>query len=243
MIADLPLWMLGLASLIVVLGVIVQTTTGMGFGLTSAPLLAMIDTHFVPIPIIVLGIVTASLAATKERGQVRMDEVGVALAGRFAGMLCAIAVLLVLPGKDSFAVLFSAGILFAVALSLAGFRLALTRGALVSMGFISGLMGTITSVGAPPMALIYQDVKADHARSTLNAFFAIGAAVSLFGLIAIGRVHWSDAVLIAVLAPVMLVASYFAPRLNARVARRYRPVVLALSAVAAINLLARAFLW
>ncbi len=239
MIAAIPLELLALAAVIVALAVVVQTTTGMGFGLTAAPLLAMIDTGMVPVPILVLGMATAATAAVKERHAARLDEVGRGLAGRTIGMLAAIGLLAFLPDRDSFAIFFASGILIAVALSVAGLRLRLSTASLLSMGTLSGFMGTITSVGAPPMGLIYQNVQAEHARATLNAFFSIGAAISLAGLITIGRVGETDLVLTAIFAPVMMAATFFAPRLNDTVARRYRPIVLGLSAVAAINLLIR----
>lgn len=241
MIAAIPLELLALAALIVALAVVVQTTTGMGFGLTAAPLLAVIDTRFVPVAILVLGMATAVIAAWKDRRSIRPDEVGIALIGRVTGMLAAISLLVLLPSRENFMILFSVGILIAVGLSLVGIRFALSPTSLIAMGTLSGFMGTITSVGAPPMALIYQDVMAERARATLNAFFSIGAAFSLLGLIAIGRVSLGDFLLIAVFAPIMLISTYFAPRLNAAVARRYRPIVLGLSALAAVNLLVRAF--
>ena len=239
-VAGIPIALMALAAAIVVLAVVVQTTTGMGFGLTAAPLLAMIDTRMVPVPILVLGMVTAIIAASKERQIARFDEAGWGLAGRFAGMIIALGLLVLWPDRSSFALMFSVGILLAIAMSIAGLRFELSRRSLLAMGTLSGLMGTITSVGAPPMALIYQNVRAEHARATLNTFFAAGAAISFLGLLVIGRVTMSDVILVAFLAPVMLATTYFAPRLNASVARRYRPVVLSLSAIAAVNLLFRA---
>lgn len=241
-IAGIPVSLLLLSACIVVFATVVQTTIGMGFGQVAAPLLAMIDTRMVPVPIIMLGTITAIIAATKERGEVRKGEVTWGLAGRATGTLGAMLLLLMLPSRESFTILFALGILLAVAMSVAGIRMKLNRQTLLSMGTLSGFMGTITSVGAPPMGLLYQDVKADHARPTLNAFFAIGAAISLAGLALIGRIGASDLLMVAIFAPVMLATTHFAPRLNASVARRYRPIVLGMSAVAAVNLLFRALM-
>ncbi len=237
---DIPPLLLALAALVVACGVIVQSTTGMGFGLATAPILAMIDIRLVPVPVIALGALTAIIAAWSHRREVVAPEIGWALGGRIAGTFGAVGLLALMPERETFMLLFSVAILVAVAMSLVGVLIPLSRGTLVAMGTVSGLMGTISSVGAPPMGLIYQRVEPARARATLNAFFAIAAALSLAALALIGRVGQSDLIAIALFLPVMLVTSRLAPRFTAIVDRRYRPVILGLSAFAAITLLIRA---
>ncbi|MCC2112935.1 MAG: TSUP family transporter, partial [Hyphomicrobiales bacterium] len=174
------------------------------------------------------------------RREIVPEEIGWALSGRFTGTLGAIVLLTLMPDRETFMLLFSVAILIAVAMSLAGILIPLSRGSLVAMGIVSGLMGTISSVGAPPMGLIYQGVEPARARATLNAFFSFAALLSLVALAAIGRVSSSDLIAIALFLPVMLVAARLAPRFNRIVDRRYRPIILGLSAIAAINLLIRA---
>ena len=53
--------------------------------------------------------------------------------------------------------LFGGLILLGVCLSLSGLRLPPIRGVLVGAGALSGVMGTVASIGGPPMALLYQD--------------------------------------------------------------------------------------
>ena len=43
-----PLWILAAGSLVVVCGAIIQSSIGMGFGLTVAPILAVMDQDLVP---------------------------------------------------------------------------------------------------------------------------------------------------------------------------------------------------
>ena len=62
------------------------------------------------------------------------------------------------------------------------------RGTLVGAGTMSGLMGTLTSVGGPPMALVYQREQAATLRSTLAGFFLFGATWSLITLAVTGEV-------------------------------------------------------
>ena len=44
-------------------------------------------------------------------------------------------------------------------------------------------MGTITGIGGPPMGLVYQNSKSLNVSATLNAFFSIGAFISVVMLI------------------------------------------------------------
>ena len=237
---DIPLSLLALAALIIAAGVIVQSTAGMGFGMATAPLLAMIDMRLVPVPVIALGAMTATIAAWTNRRQIEKGEVGWALCGRLAGTVIAVAVLMLLPDQKSFKMLFSVAILAAIGLSLAGMRIDVSPRALLATGLLSGVMGTVSGVGAPPMGLIYQRVPPARARATLNAFFAFAAGLSLAALAAIGSVTTADLVLVALFVPVMLVAAGLAPRLTGIVDRRYRPVILGLSTIAAVNLLLEA---
>jgi len=48
-------------------------------------------------------------------------------------------------------------------------------------------MGTLTSVGGPPIALVYPNASGPTLRSTLSAFFAIGATISIGVLSVAGR--------------------------------------------------------
>lgn len=50
-------------------------------------------------------------------------------------------------------------------------------------GFCSGLMGTATSVGGPPMALVYQRCNRINARDELAAFFLLTTPVSVLFLL------------------------------------------------------------
>jgi uncharacterized membrane protein YfcA len=74
-----------------------------------------------------------------------------------------------------------------VLLSVSGWRIRLTIWALLGAGALSGFMGTIASVGGPPMALLYQDSSGERLRSTMSGFFIFGTLISLVGLMLAGR--------------------------------------------------------
>jgi uncharacterized protein len=50
---------------------------------------------------------------------------------------------------------------------------------LIAAGAASGIMGTATSIGGPPMALVWQGHEGPRLRGTMSAFFMVGSAMSM----------------------------------------------------------------
>ncbi|MCF8485411.1 MAG: sulfite exporter TauE/SafE family protein [Rhodobacteraceae bacterium] len=235
-------WQAGLVFAIVVFASVVQFGLGMGFGLTASPLLALIDPVLVPGATLMIGMMTSGWGAWRERGDIHWPEVGTASLGRFVGVAMATVVLAGLASRESFSLIFGAMIGAAVLLSVLGLRLRFTRTNLIAMALLSGLMGTITSVGAPPLAILYQDRAASAARPTLAAFFSIGCAMSLAGVYISGWAGWRDFGLAALMVPAMILGALIARKLAGRFDRRYRPLLLAIAGTAAAILILRAIL-
>ena len=109
-------------------------------------------------------------------------EVKIGTIGRLVGGIVGAAILILSSDRQTYSLVFGFTIAFAVFLSVSGIRVPFTNLSLMFMSGISGLMGIITSVGAPPMALVYQSRTAASARPTMAAFFGVGCAISLLGL-------------------------------------------------------------
>ncbi|MEM1040690.1 MAG: sulfite exporter TauE/SafE family protein [Pseudomonadota bacterium] len=226
--------------LIVALGSIVQAGLGMGFGLTAAPVLALLDPALVPAAALYLGMATAIIGAASERGTIVWREVGIGMVGRTTGILAGLAVLVFLVSDVSvFQLVFGSVIGIALLFSILGWNLALNAKNLVSMGVVSGFMGVITSVGAPPLALIYQSRKPELARPTLATFFAFGGFMSLTGLYATGLAGWDDVWMALFMAPAAIIGTVLGRRMRGRFSARYRPLLLGVAGVAAVLLIAK----
>ncbi len=89
---------------------------------------------------------------------------------------------LALFSDEAVAVAVAVMVLFAVLLSLAPLELPVRRSTLSLAGVVSGLAGTATSIGGPPVALLYQHRTPQMIRSTLAVVFTVGAAMSLVGI-------------------------------------------------------------
>jgi uncharacterized membrane protein YfcA len=229
-------------TLAVMVGASIQGAVGFGLGLVAAPVLALVDTEMVPGPMLFVAVPLTILLAWRERGALDWSGIKWAVFGRIPGTLLGVYAVAQLP-ETALVVVFSLAILVAVGLSLAGWHLRPERGTLLGAGVASGFMGTVTSIGGPPMALVYQRTEAARLRSTLAAYFMIGAAFSFFMLVVAGQFDRTDLGLGLLLVPGMvlgLVASRF---LTGFLDRGYtRHAVLGFSAVSALVLLARELL-
>ena len=141
-----------LAGLAVAFAACVQASVGFAYALLAAPLLALIQPSLVPGPVIVSSFVLSALT-WRERASIDRTGVATTLVGRLPGSILAGVAIDWLPAAE-FELLFGAVVLCAVMLSLWTSGVRPTRPALLTAGFASGLMGTLTSVGGPPIALV-----------------------------------------------------------------------------------------
>jgi hypothetical protein len=228
--------------IVVLAGACLQGVGGLGFAMFCAPIAALMFPELVPAPILVLGCPLAALAALREREAIQWGVAAFALAGRLAGAVLAAFVVRILPAQHA-SILFAVLILTAVALSLKGWHVATTRASSTVAGVASGLMGTITSAGAPPLAIVMQHLSPAPLRATLGCIFFIGSVMSLVALASVGRAGSADVVLGLFLLP-WLVAGFGA---SGPIARRMsraamRNFLLALSAFGAVAVLVQAAL-
>jgi uncharacterized protein len=223
-----------LATFIVAVGAMVQGSIGFGLNVVGAPLLVLIDTRFVPGPTLVAALVLTILVGRRERGSVDRTGFWWIFLGRVPGSLAAALLVSALPERG-IAFSLSAIVLIAVILSIAGWHVKRTPRNLAVAGSVSGVFSTLSSIGGPPIALLYQDAKGSELRGTLAAVFTIGAIISIALLAVVGRFGLEEIRTSVVLIPGVVagfVTSRFANRVLDR--RSLRAPVLALSAISAV---------
>lgn len=228
-----------LAVIIVSVGIALQSIIGIGYGLVAAPLLFLIDERFVPGPILVLGFCLSLLMVLKERQQLSWRRITPAIVFRIPGSLIG-AFILTLVSQHWLQLLFGSTLLMAVLLSWKAFSIQTTSFSLAIGGFFSGVLGTATSVGGPPIALVYTGQDKVTARSELAAFFLIGTPVSIAALVYSGSMDSEGFMLSLKILPGVFIGFLMAHYLDKYLpGSKVKTALLAVSFVAAVVVLGK----
>jgi hypothetical protein len=233
---DLSVAALVVALVAVFVGSCIQGSLGFGLGLVAAPVLVIIDTTLVPSVVLGMGVPLTYLVAWRERSSLDLRRVSWAIGGRVPGTVLG-SVAVVLLSERWLAGLFAVAILLAVAASVVGFGVEPTKRAMFVAGVGSGFMGTATSVGGPPMALLLQREEGPELRASMAAFMAFGATISLTALVVVGEFDRHALVVTAVLVPAVLIGFGVSRWTNPILDRGYtRPAVLVFAAASALSI-------
>ena len=225
------------ATAAVAIGSIVQAVSGVGAGFLMVPMLAFIDLRLVPGPMIFASLSLSGIMAFRERGAIDTANLSIILLGLVPGCLLGGFILSVIP-PERLGIAFGSVLLFAIAMTAMGLRLPFNRITAVSAAAMSGAMGASTGIGAPALALLYQDQAGPQIRSTLALLYTIASALIIMVLALFGRFGAEEAWNGLLLMPGFMMGYLAANRLRLPVDRdRSRIAVLVVSAVAALVLL------
>jgi uncharacterized membrane protein YfcA len=224
----------------VFLGTVVQRLSGQAYGLIAAPILALAAPQYLPAALLFLGVFVGLTSAALETKHLSRHELLPGMTGRALGAVFG-AIIAGWALEAELIRLAVAGVVFlGIALSLVGLRITIRPASLFTAGTIAGIMGTLTGIGAPPMALLYQHEETRRAAAMQNAFFFWGMSVSILTLTVAGLVGWRHILFAAFLAPAAILGLLVAQRLTGHFAkRRIRPFALVLAGSAATVLLLR----
>lgn len=233
-IAGLSVLQLLAASAAIAAGATVQAALGFGMGLIAAPLLALISPDLVPGPVLLSGLVVSVTVTIRGRRDIHLFGLKWGLLGRLGGTIAAVLLASMLPPRES-AIVFGALVLLAVGLSAAGIHVEPTKRALVGAGSLSGFMGTLTSIGGPPMAMLYQRASGARLRATMSGYLTLGLIMSIVLLALSGGLGWREVASFLLLTPGIAVGLLASTRAKSVLDLGYvRPAVLALSAASSI---------
>lgn len=228
------------ASFAVAAGSVVQGGVGFGVALVAVPVLVLVDPTLVPGPFLVSALVLNLLMAHREHAHAVAGEVGWAATGRVAGTVvgAALVAALTLQQRELASGLL---VLLAVALSVGGLHLPVTRPALAGAGAGSGITGTLAGIGGPPMALVYQHHPGPHVRANMAWLSIIGTVQSALALAVVGAFGTEQAWQGLLLVP-GTVAGFAASGPLARFldGSWTRPAILAVATVGGLAVLVRA---
>lgn len=240
LLLPVPPVILAVAMLVTAVAAALQGTIGFGFAVLSVPILSLIDPVLAPVPQLLVTLPLTLSMAWRERQSVDLKGIGWVLAGRVPGAAVGV-LLLQMAQKKSLDVLLAAVVLLAIGLLVTGVQVRRRPATELGAGLVSGVMGLVSSIGGPPLALLYRNETGPTIRASLAAIFSIGLCITIGARALADEISALDVHLGMLLLPALLLGLWVSRFFHGRVeGARLRAGILVVSASAAIGLLVRA---
>ncbi len=193
------------ASIITIIASAIQGTLGIGFAILSVPILVIIDPILAPVPQLLVVMPLTIGMAFRERHAIKLRPVLWILLGRLPGAALG-ALLLVFASSQVLSVMIGGAVLVAVLLMTTN-TFVLQRNARTEflMGAASAASSVVSSIGGPPIALLYRGQSGAETRAQLGLIFSIGLMLSIAVRFAAESIAFSDIVVAVVILPSLLV--------------------------------------
>jgi uncharacterized protein len=225
-----------------VVGAAVQGLVGLGLGLVAAPVTMLLAPSLMPDLMLWLAMLLPVATLAREHQEIDWRGLGWALSARAPGTAVGVGLVAVFSTR-SLGIAVGLMVLVSVALTAHAVVVPVNRGTLLAAGFASGITGTATSIGGPPLAILLQHRSPRQIRTTLAVYFLLGAAFSLVGLLLAGRLEPETLLLALILSPCLVVGLTLGRLLHSVLPRdQVRYAVLGVCAASAVVLLARSLL-
>lgn len=230
---------IAIAVAIMAMGSALQASVGIGLALLVVPLLALVDQSFIPGPMLLAGVMLASLTAYRERTAIDVAALRSSLIGLAIGTILG-ALALKLASGPHLDKVFGGLVLLAVLLSVSGYKFNATPRSLMVAGGAAGMMGAMVGIHGPPISLVFQNTQPRVARAMLGAFFSVAYLGAVAALAAFGLFGIPELVRAAILLPGVVVGLVAAPYLARHIdGKRLRLFILGIAAASGLLLLVR----
>lgn len=228
-----------LISVAVLVGSLVQGLVGLGVGLVSAPVVTLLAPSLMPGTLLWMGLLTPALTLLVDRGEIDWRGMAWGVPARVPGTVLGVLLVGWFSHRE-LGIAVGLMVLVSVLVTWRTVHVPINRGTLVAAGFLSGVGATATSIGGPPIAVLYQHQPARRIRNTLAVYFSLGAIFSLVALAITGDLTWHQTAVAGLLAPWVPVGLWLARVLHRTLdLRSIRSGVLLVCTASAVLLLAR----
>ncbi len=236
---SLPLDLLIWSCALTLVAAFVQGTLGFGYAIVSVPVLALIDPRLAPVPQLVQMLPLTFLIYWREREAAEWRGVVWTTLGRLPGTAMGV-LLLKIATQRVLDLLIGALVLVAVA-GLKGERsVARTPWTEGLAGLLSGATSVVSSIGGPPIALLYKGARGPTIRATLSVIFFVGLLVTVLGRALAGEITGLEVALGLVTTPLVLLGVWLSRFTARRVeGRPLQVMILGFSALSGLALIAR----
>jgi len=226
----------------VLVGSTVQSAVGLGVGLVAAPVTALLEPTLMPGALLMVAILMPCLTLVADHHDIDWSGLGWSLPARFPGTLVGVWVVTTFSDQE-LGIMIGLVVLVAVGVTWRAVTVPVNRATLSVAGFASGITGTATSIGGPPIAIVYQHRPARQIRTTMAVYFLVGAGLSLVALAITGDLTRDQVVASLELLPFLALGALLGAWARRSIpAHVVRPSVLIVSSVSAIVLLVRSLL-
>lgn len=229
-------WSYIFIGVLILAGTITQGTIGFGLGTIATPIIALIRPELEPTLILLLALCISSYTLSRTFRETSWRVVGISSLARIPGSLVgawAIASL----SPDGLSIFIGCAVLLAMTLSSLGWSPRPTTLNTLIAGVASGILGTSTSIGGPPMALIMKRFDPDRTRGTLAGTFVLGTLVSLIILAFSGQISSTQMGAAAAYLPLVIVGLIAANHLNQFIDRNLLNRIVLIVAISAALML------
>ncbi len=242
MILGIDGWVLVGICLGLFVGATTQGIVGIGLNLVAAPVVAILAPALMPAVPLVWAVLYPFATLAREYRDADWRGLRWAVGGRVPGTV--LGVFIVAWFSDRWlGVTTALMVLVAVLLTWRAVRVPVTPTSLGTAGFIGGVTGTATSIGGPPVAIVYQHESGPVIRASMAAYFCLGGLVSLVGLAVGGQMSVHDLYVSLLLTPVLLLGHLVSGPLRGALDRGHtRIAVLVICGASALGLLLRSLL-
>lgn len=227
---------------VIIFGSVVQGTIGFGLGLLSAPFIAIAIPDAIPVVLVMVAWPIGGVTAMREHHALDHFALRWMLVGAVPGTLIGLWIIH-LASASTLGVIVGITTLLGVLATIVSPPIPVTRTSACTAGLIGNITGTAASVGGPPVALLFQHHRGPIVRSTLGAYFAISATLSVVGYGVTGTITEDKLWLVLALLPAMLFGAWLSKHFHGLVdAGWLRPSVLVLSSIAGVIAILRGVL-
>jgi uncharacterized membrane protein YfcA len=224
------------------IGALIQGSIGYGLNLVVVPVAAVVQPAALPAAMIIMALPMTAGSALLEHNHIDRSSVTWMTMGRLPGVVLGAWVVTAVT-SEVLSIVVGGCVVFAALMSLSSPSVRVTRFSSVIAGLLGGAMGTTSSIGGPPVAILLQNEPGPVLRSTSGATFLIGISMSLGALILAGQVerwHW---VLGIALVPAIVFGLYASRFLHSWLDSGWiRPCVLGFAGLSGLGVLVRGIL-
>jgi uncharacterized membrane protein YfcA len=223
----------------VLVGSVVQSAVGLGVGLVAAPVTALLEPTLMPGALLMVAALMPCLTLVFDHHDIDWRGLLWSLPARVPGTLVGVWVVTALTARE-LGVAIGVVVLVAVLVTWRAVTVPVNRATLSAAGFASGITGTATSIGGPPIAIVYQHRPAREIRTTMAVYFLVGATLSLLALLVTGDLTADQAVAALELLPFLALGTVLGALARRTIpAHVVRPAVLVVSSGSALVLLVK----